>query len=99
MDLETLGTIEYKGIVLSVAAFQVSERGGYFCSLLMSTADGSAEEAGTLIMTNCGSETGLFKNGLDAIDAAIAGGKDIIDAQEQELLDEEESSGAHVLAN
>ncbi len=94
-----VGTIEYKGIILSAMAFQVSERQGYFCSLLMTTSDASAEEAGTLILTNSGADTGLFKNGIDAIDAAIAGGKEIIDAQEKELLDEEEARDAQIVAN
>ncbi len=98
MNLETVGTIQYKGIVLSAAAFQVSERGGYFCSLSMSTADGS-EEAGTLILGNSGSDTGLFKNGIEAIAAAIEGGKEIIDEQERELLDEEERGASQILAN
>lgn len=90
MDLKTISTIEYKGMLLSAVAFQVSERQGYFCSLLMATADSSAEEAGTLILTNSGADTSLFSNGIDAIAAAIAGGKEIIDREERALLDQEE---------
>ncbi len=99
MDLETFGTVEYKGIVLSAAAFQVSERQGYFCSVVMTTRDASAEEAGTLVLSNSGADTGLFKSGIDAISAALASGKEIIDAQERELLNEEEARGVRSLTN
>ncbi len=90
MNAKTISTVEYKGILMGAVAFQVSERQGYFCSLLMTAADASAEEAGTVILGNSRSETGLFSNGIDAIAAAIAGGKEIIDGEERALADQEE---------
>lgn len=95
-----VSTVEYKGIQLRAAAFQISEEKGYLCSLVMITTAQAPKKGRTLLLRNCWADSGLFFNGVEAISAAIAGGEELIDGEEQAFLaQQEDRPSAEVLAS